>query len=274
MTNNLKVAIVQSNISWENATYNLQEFEKKIYSISQADIIVLPEMFNTGFSMKAKELAEPMNGETVVWMQRMAKQKNAVIVGSLIIVENDKYYNRLIWACPSGTITTYNKKHLFSLSFENENFEQGNEKCIVNYKGWNFLLVICYDIRFPVYCRNTPSKFDDYRGTYDGIIAIASWPHKRSLAWKVLLQARAIENQAYVIAVNRVGADGNDIDHSGHSSIIAPGGEIIFQNADKEIVYQTDIDMDVLIAQRRAYPFWKDADAFELKQIQSSVNPI
>ena len=221
---NIKVTLVQSPIHWENPAANREMFEKKINEITEpTELVVLPEVFTTGFTMDPSGCAEPHMGETFQWMKRIAAEKNIVLVGSMATKENSNYYNRLIWMQPDGTHFQYDKKHLFTFAGETKNFTPGKDRVIVEYKGWKFLLLICYDLRFPVWCKNnySPEKGFDY----DCIINIANWPAVRSHPWRVLLMARAIENQAYVIGVNRIGVDGNDKDHSGDSALISPMGD-------------------------------------------------
>ncbi len=221
---NIKVTLIQSPIHWENPAANRQMFEEKINQITDpTEIVVLPEVFTTGFTMEPAALAEPHMGETFQWMKRIAANKNIVLVGSFATEENGKYYNRLIWMQPNGKHYQYDKKHLFTHAGESRNFTHGSERVIVEYKGWKFLLLICYDLRFPVWSKNnySPEKGFDY----DCIINIANWPTTRSHHWRVLLMARAIENQAYMIGVNRIGIDGNNNDHSGDSALISPLGD-------------------------------------------------
>jgi omega-amidase len=221
---NIKVALVQSTLHWEDPAANREMLEQKILAISDpAEIIVLPEVFTTGFTMEPADCAEPHEGETFQWMKRMAAEKNAVITGSIATSENGKFYNRLIWMQPDGNYHKYDKKHLFTFAGENHNYTPGSERVIVEYKGWKILLLICYDLRFPVWIKNNFSKESGF--DYDAILCVANWPATRSHPWRVLLMARAIENQAFVIGVNRVGTDGNQIDYSGDSALISPMGE-------------------------------------------------
>ncbi len=221
---NIKVTLIQSPIHWENPAANREMFEKKINQITEpTEIVVLPEMFNTGFTMEPSTCAEPHQGESFQWMKRIAQEKNVVLTGSLATEENGKYYNRLIWMQPDGKYYQYNKKHLFTFAGEDKNYTPGEEKMIVEYKGWKFLLLICYDMRFPVWCKNNYSQEKGF--DYDCIINVANWPAPRSHAWRILLMARAIENVAYVIGVNRIGKDDRGIDHSGDSALISPTGD-------------------------------------------------
>jgi omega-amidase len=221
---NIKVTIVQAPLHWENPKANREMFEQKINEITEpTEIVVLPEMFTTGFTMVPTGLAEPHEGESFQWMKRLAASKDVVLVGSIATEDQGKFYNRLIWMQPDGTYYTYDKKHLFSFAGETENFTPGTDKVIVNYKGWKFLLLVCYDLRFPVWCKNNYSIENGF--DYDCIIAVANWPEARSHPWRILLMARAIENQAFVIGVNRIGLDGKGIDHSGDSALISPLGD-------------------------------------------------
>lgn len=207
----LNITLIQSSLHWENIDANLNMFDDKIASVpnNSTDIIVLPEMFNTGFTMNAYSFFEEMNGKTFHWMQAVAKEKNCVFTGSIIIKEYDHYFNRLIWMRPDGSFEIYNKRHLFRMANEDATYTIGEERLIVELNGWKICPLICYDLRFPVWCRN--------RKDYDVLIFVANWPERRIFAWKQLLIARAIENQSYVIGVNRVGEDGKGIIHSGDS---------------------------------------------------------
>ncbi len=220
----LKVHLVQSVLHWEDPKKNLAMFDEKLAGIDTApDLIVLPEMFTTGFTMIPHNHAEPMEGKSMQWMQEKAGQHNCVVTGSMIIRANGNYFNRLIWMQPDGNYQFYDKKHLFSYAGENKYYTPGSGKLVVELKGWKIMPVICYDLRFPGWCRNS---YDEDRGfAYDCMINVANWPGSRSHAWRVLLMARAIENQAYVIGLNRVGADGNNIEYSGDSAVIDPKGE-------------------------------------------------
>jgi len=250
----LSITTIQSDLHWEDKEQNLKMFEKQIESVQEnTDLIILPEMFNTGFSMQAEALAENMKGETVNWMKRMASEKNAAITGSLIIEDNGKYYNRLIWAEPNAEVKYYNKRHLFGLGDEHNHYTAGDAKLIVDYLGWKINLNICYDLRFPVWIRN------DKNNPYDVLIFVANWPEKRIEHWDALLRARAIENQCYVIGVNRVGNDGNNIPHTGNTSVIHPFGTVLYTSSDIE---QNTILLSKhdLILNRRQFPFLRDAD--------------
>lgn len=250
----MRITTIQSTLHWEDKKANILMFEEKISLAEETDIIILPEMFSTGFSMNAAALAEQMDGETAQWMHIQAKQKQAVITGSLIIEEAGKFYNRLLWVQPDGTCRHYDKKHLFGMANEQQHYSAGNRKVVVDYQGWRFCLLVCYDLRFPVWNRNAED--------YDVAIYVANWPQRRSAHWKALLQARAIENQAFVFAVNRVGTDGKGLYYSGDSSVILPNGEILYQKADAEDIFRTEIKKELLTEIRQQLPFLRDRDVF------------
>jgi predicted amidohydrolase len=261
----LRIALIQTSLVWEDPSQNRMLIAEKINAINQAvDLIVLPEMFTTGFTMQAKKFAEEISGETFEFLKKWAKEKDSVICGSFIMKENEHYYNRLIWMEPSGAYSFYDKQHLFRLSNEHLTYTNGAQKIIVQLKGWNICPMICYDLRFPVWCRNTVGT-ESYRGAYDVLLFVANWPERRALAWKTLLQARAIENQSYVVGLNRVGMDGNAIYHSGDSSVFGALGETICQEAHEEKTILVELNKEELIKTRRTYAFWKDADGFEFR---------
>ncbi len=212
MQNELKIALIQSDLVWENPEQNKVHFSKKIESISDVvDVIILPEMFTSGFTMNASEVAETMFGETVVWMQEIALKKQTAILGSMVISENNLFFNRLLFVHPNGKIETYDKKHTFTLAGEDRVYTGGQDKLNVTYRGWKICPLICYDLRFPVWARNVEG--------YDLLIYVANWPKVRVNAWDALLKARAIENMSYCVGVNRVGQDGNNHEYSGHSAV-------------------------------------------------------
>ncbi len=219
----LKVSIIQTKLHWENPEANRKMFEKKISLINEpVDLVILPEVFTTGFTMDPADYAEPYKEDTFRWMKQLAAEKNFVLVGSMPTLDNGRFYNRLVWMQPNGNHYKYDKKHLFKFAGETKKYTPGKERVVVEYKGWKFLLLICYDLRFPVWCKNIYSPETGF--DYDCIINIANWPAPRSHPWNVLLMARAIENQAYVIGVNRTGKDGNNVEYSGNSAIINPLG--------------------------------------------------
>ncbi len=222
----MKVAIIQTALIWENPNANRIQFEEKIRGIEQnVDLIVLPEMFSTGFTMNPETVAETMNGETISWMQTLAKHKNSAITGSLVIVENGKYYNRLVFVLPSGEIKHYDKRHLFSLAGEEKVYTKGKTKLIIEYKGFKICPLICYDLRFPVFSRNVED--------YDVLLYVANWPKPRINAWNALLKARAIENMCYVVGVNRIGEDQNNHVYNGNSQVIDYLGETLDEANEK-----------------------------------------
>lgn len=256
---NLKVTIVQTTLHWEDIDANLDMFSKTLAVINPAstDIIVLPEMFSTGFTMKANNFAEDMNGKAVQWMHQTAAEKKCVVTGSLIIKENSHYYNRLVWMRPDGTYETYDKRHLFRMGEENNTYTAGNKRIIVEVKGWKICPLVCYDLRFPVWSRNTNS--------YDCLIYVANWPDVRSYPWRHLLIARAIENQVYAVGVNRIGKDGNNMDHAGYSAVIDPRGHIISRTKPNEPTIETAIlSWKELEDLRKIFPVGMDADSFSL----------
>jgi omega-amidase len=266
----LTITIVQVNLHWENKTANLAMLSEKIESIQEkTELIILPEMFSTGFSMKPEMLAEKMNGETINWMKEISAGKKIILTGSVIIEDNGKFYNRLIWMLPNGECGFYDKRHLFGYAGEHLHFTAGNKRLIASVKGWKINLQVCYDLRFPVWSRQAPIwtvKVEELsvrsEAEYDLLIFVANWPQKRSTAWKILLQARAIENQCYVVGVNRVGEDGNGIIYSGDSMIIDPLGEILYEKPNCEDVFTYTLEKEKLNEIRKRYPFWKDADSF------------
>ena len=248
----LKVTIIQSNLYWEDKLKNRKMFAEKINKFTEnTHVFVLPEMFNTGFTMQAAQFAEDMNGETITWMRELAMAKNAVIAGSLIIKENNQYFNRFIWMQPDGQSIAYDKKHLFSMADEPKIFTPGHQQITIDYLGWKIKPIVCYDLRFPTWCRNTAD--------YDVLLVVANWPSKRITHWDALLKARAIENQCYVVACNRVGLDANEIEHNGHSAVLDPYGEELYFT-DEASIENIDLSKAHLQLIRRQYPFLKDRD--------------
>lgn len=266
--NDLLVTTIQTNLKWEDKQANLSMFEEKISKIEKTEIVVLPEMFSTGFSMQPEKFAESMKGETLQWMSRVSKQKRVIITGSLIITENGNYYNRLIWMLPNGQFGFYDKRHLFAYAGEDNHYTNGDKRLIASVKGWKINLQVCYDLRFPVWSRQDKkmvnSGENQIQPEYDLLVYVANWPERRSHAWRSLLVARAIENQCYVIGVNRVGNDGNGIYHRGDSMIIDPLGETIYHMPNREDVFTTFISKTHLDEVRSRFPFWKDADPFTI----------
>jgi len=292
---NLKITTIQTDLHWENVAKNLEMFAAKITAITEeTDVIVLPEMFNTGFSMDSEKLAETMDGVTVTWMKEQSEKANAVIVGSLIVrvdsfeaftsVKHAQgatlFYNRLVWVQPDGVISTYDKRHLFRMANEQEHFTAGTQRLIINYKGWRICPLVCYDLRFPVWARNKQLSVDSCQlsgsqeqktnnsqrnsNVYDILIYIANWPAVRKAPWSKLLEARAIENQCYVVGVNRVGVDGTGKDYSGNSVIINPKGNPITTIPENEKSCVTsNLSMNELTDFRKAFPVGLDGDEFD-----------
>jgi predicted amidohydrolase len=260
----LTITTIQSNLIWEDKEANLQLLQKKIDSITEkTEIVVLPEMFSTGFSMRAKELAETMDGETVEWMRTVSNKNGIILTGSVMIKEEEKYFNRLIWMLPNGQYGYYDKRHLFAYAEEDQYFNSGNKRLIASVKGWKINLLICYDLRFPVWARQSFDSTQDL-AEYDVLIYVANWPERRSHAWKTLLCARAIENQCYVVGVNRVGDDAKNIHYSGNSLVIDPMGQVLYHMADEEDVNTITLSKEKLTEVRTKYPFLNDADDFTI----------
>jgi predicted amidohydrolase len=258
MYKNLKTAIIQADLAWENIEKNLNLFSEKIDLIEEdVDLFVLPEMFSTGFSMNAENLAEPPRGPAFKWMQEIARKRNAAVTGSVIVKENNNFYNRLYFVFPDTTFKTYDKRHTFSLAREDQTYTAGNERLIVEYKGWKICPLICYDLRFPVWARNTVH--------YDLLIYVANWPETRIKAWDILLQARAIENMTYCIGVNRTGFDGNKYRYSGHSAIYDCLGKPMFKN-DREAEFSQVVILEKshVVETREKLKFLQDRDRFSL----------
>lgn len=254
----MKVALIQTNLIWENALENRSHLAQKITGFMQdVDLIVLPEMFSTGFTMHPKSVAETMQGETIAWLQHLAKAKNCAITGSLVIKENNSFYNRLVFVFPDGRIQHYDKRHLFSLAGEHHEYTSGIEKMIIEYKGWKICPLICYDLRFPVFSRNSEE--------YDLLLYVANWPKVRSNAWNALLKARAIENMCYTIGVNRIGMDENKNNYSGDSQIIDCMGNYTLEPQQSDEVFIIELDKKHQDRNRKKFGFLNDADQFEMK---------
>lgn len=260
----LKITWLQSELYWEEIDANLSSFEEKIWLIDgPTDVIVLPEMFSTGFTMNAAKLAERMNMRTFKWMQQMANQTNALILGSYIATENNKYYNRLVWMEPSGSFKTYDKRHLFRMAVEHTTYFPGNNLLVSDWKGWKICPLICYDLRFPVWSRNTVDASNG-KLNYDVLLYVANWPAARIEAWDSLLKARAIENLSYVVGVNRVGIDGNGIEYNGHSGCYSPKGELMIFSEDKNAINTVVLSGSALQEFREKFPAHLDADNFTI----------
>lgn len=255
----LKVTTFQAYLFWENIEKNLTNLALRLTSLRlKTDLIVLPEMFNTGFTTNVEKCAEEMDGVTMKWMLERAKEYECDVTGSLIIKEDGNYYNRLIWMRPDGTYEKYDKRHLFSLAKEEKTFTAGNEKVIIELKGWKICPMICYDLRFPIWSRNVDKE-------YDVLLYVASWPDSRIEHWQKLIPARAIENQAFVIGVNRVGYDGNEIYHPGGSMCISPSGEVVYYKPENEDLFTFTIYPNDLTENRDKFNFLDDADKFTIQ---------
>ena len=254
----MKIALIQSSLFWENPKANRNHFEVKINALDEkVDLIVLPEMFTTGFTMNPAAVAETMQGETIQWLQSLAKAKNFAITGSLVIKENDNFYNRLVFVFPSGEIQFYDKRHLFTLAGEDKVYTSGKEKLIVDYLGWKICPLVCYDLRFPVFSRNTDG--------YDLLIYVANWPKTRINAWDILLKARSVENLCYTIGVNRVGFDTSNFEYDGHSQTIDFLGNYVLESQETEGVFIVELNKEKLLETRKKLGFLNDKDTFELK---------
>ncbi|WP_020602753.1 amidohydrolase [Spirosoma spitsbergense] len=257
----MHITLLQPDLFWHDPVANRAMLEERIYSLPEpTDLIVLPEMFTTGFTMDAAAVAEPMNLTTVRWLKQMAAQTGAVVTGSYVVQQKGAYFNRLIWMQPDGQFDTYDKRHLFRMAGEDAVYTAGTNRIVKEWKGWHICPLICYDLRFPVWSRNTPATSSPF--DYDLLLYVANWPAARRNAWNVLLQARAIENLSYVIGVNRVGKDGNGHPYSGDSAVIDYKGEVLFRQSDTEVVHQQTLSLDDLRAFRAQFPANLDADRF------------
>lgn len=258
----LTISLFQADLHWEEIDANLAMFEEMIWSIDQSDLIVLPEMFTTGFSMSAEKLAEPPGGKTFKWMRQMATQRQVAVTGSYMIKEAGKYYNRLYFVYPDGSSQYYDKKHLFNLADEGDAFTPGMERTIIDYKGWRIHPMICYDLRFPVWARSR--KTEDQMYEYDLLLYVANWPDTRVNAWDTLLKARAIENLSYCAGVNRIGSDQAPKNYNGHSAAYSPkGDELVFSDGESIILTAT-LSAEELQSYRKNFPFQADADDFSI----------
>lgn len=254
----MKIALIQAPLVWENPQANRVYFEDKIKSVSdEIDLVVLPEMFTTGFSMEPKNLAESVDGETILLLKNLAKAKNIAITGSLIVEENNRFYNRLVFVLPSGEIKKYDKRHLFSLAGEDEIYTAGKDKLIVEYLGWKICPLVCYDLRFPVFARNVED--------YDLLIYVANWPTQRIQAWNILLKARAVENMVYTIGVNRIGKDANNYEHIGHSQAIDFLGDLVLAPQESEAIFEIELDKNQMLETRKKFGFLNDKDSFKIE---------
>lgn len=254
---NLKITLVQPNIIWENPQANLEKYSKWLENLQETDVIILPEMFTTGFSMQPTILKEEMDGVTVNWMKKMAADKKAAVVASLIIEENGQIFNRAVWVFPERKVAFYDKRHLYTMAQENMHYSQGKSKTVIEYKGWRFCPMICYDLRFPVWSRNAED--------YDVLFYMANWPSPRHHVWKNLLVARAIENQSYCFGINRTGSDGAGLHYLGDSAMVSPKGFADFMGQTES--HRTfEIAYNELHEFRKKFPLLDDRDGFEVLQ--------
>jgi omega-amidase len=260
----LTVSLVQGATRWHDAAGNRDYYGKLVRGATPSDLIVLPETFLSGFTNDTLGNAETMDGPSVAWMRALAGEVNATVTGSLVIREGDTVYNRLIWASPDGTFSYYDKRHLFRMAGEHTRYGGGNDRLIVELKGWRILPQVCYDLRFPVWLRNGRREASAGGMDYDLALFVANWPAPRRQPWRTLLRARAIENLAYVIGVNRVGVDGNDLPYAGDSAVIDPVGEPLVELGTQEQVVTVILDPAPLKAHRERFPAWMDADRFSL----------
>jgi omega-amidase len=260
----LKITLSQSSLYWHDIDANLAMMEEKIWQIGQeTDLIVLPEMFSTGFTNAAPELAEPMNSKTFRWMKQQAKQTRAVVTGSFIARDGKDLYNRLLWMQPDGEFATYDKKHLFRMSEEHEIYSAGKERLVVEWRGWKICPLICYDLRFPVWSRNL--MLEDESLSYDLLLYVANWPASRSQVWRTLLQARALENLSYCVGLNRIGEDGMNIAYNGQSLVYNYKGEVVADLSDQDAIVTIELSKTALRDFRKKFPAYLDADSFTVK---------
>ncbi|TVZ52458.1 amidohydrolase [Dokdonia sp. Hel_I_53] len=256
-TKNLKISLLQLELVWENPSANKIKCERYFKQLREdCHVVVLPEMFTTGFTMNPKLIAETMDGETVNWLKDWSSKLKMAICGSVVVSENDSFYNRFLFVKPDGTIVHYDKRHTFNMAGEGERYTAGVEQIIINYLGWSLFPQICYDLRFPVFVRNTMH--------YDAILYVANWPKTRIAAWDTLLKARAIENISYCIGVNRVGFDGNQLEYVGHSGAYDMLGNEMSQIEEKEGITSITLSKPDLNETRKKLPFLEDRDTFTL----------
>jgi predicted amidohydrolase len=257
MSEKLKLSMLQLDLAWQDAAANRALIEKHLEGVSGRDLIILPEMFSTGFDMKPNGLAETMDGDTVAWLKELAKQQDSVVCGSMMMQVGHDHVNRFLWVTPQGKVSHYDKRHLFKFAGEDEHYTAGTQKVTFELGTWRIAPFICFDLRFPVWSRNFDCQ-------YDLALYVANWPKVRSLQWKSLIPARAIENQSFVVAVNRVGVDGNDIAYSGDSMVVDPLGETLLHAVNKEVVLNIELDLNELKDVRSRFPFLQEADGFTL----------
>lgn len=260
----LRIALIQGATRWHDAPANRDYYGTLVRQAAGSDLIVLPETFLSGFSNDTRASAGSMDGEGVAWLRALAIEMGAVICGSLAIREGEVVFNRLLWVCADGNFSQYDKRHLFRMAGEHTRYGGGRERLIVELKGWRILPQVCYDLRFPVWLRNRRLASASGGMDYDLALFVANWPAPRRQPWRTLLRARAIENLSYVVGVNRVGVDGNDIAYAGDSAVIDPVGEPLVELGAQEQVVSVTLDPAPLLAHRERFPAWMDADAFSL----------
>lgn len=259
----MHVTLLQTDLSWHNPVANRAALEERIFSLPEpTDLIVLPEMFTTGFTMDASNVAEPPNLTTFRWLKQMAAQTGAVVTGSYVVHEAGNYFNRLVWMQPDGQFDSYDKRHLFRMAGEDKVYTSGPRRIIKEWKGWRICPLICYDLRFPVWSRNRQNNSTDF--AYDLLLYVANWPAARRTAWNTLLQARAIENLSYVVGVNRVSVDDHGNAYTGDSALIDFKGDVVYRHSDTEAIYQQTLSIDALRSFREKFPANLDADEFDL----------
>lgn len=260
LSNELRVALVQTDLQWQAAEHNRQLLQALLLPLrGQSDLVILPEMFTSAFAMASGAIAEQYPGPTVSWLQEMAASLDAAITGSIAVLVDGQRFNRLLFVTPDGSVAYYDKRHLFRMLGEDTRYAAGKDKLLVRWRGWRILPLVCYDLRFPVWCRYTEAE------PYDLLLVVANWPAARNQHWRTLLQARAIENLAYVAGVNRIGRDGNELDYLGHSAVVDPHGNEVLQAGTGAGVFTTTLSMHTLQQWRTQFPAWMDADAFALR---------
>jgi omega-amidase len=262
MNKSLSFKLVQTNLAWEDPDANIEYLNSLVEQGEPADVIVLPEMFTTGFSMNAQTLAASSFEKGISWMQKKSQETGSVICGSMMCKQGDDFFNRFVWMNPDNTSEFYDKRHLFSIGHENEFYKSGEEQKIINHNGFRIRPLICYDLRFPAWSRN---KAEGNEGEYDILLYVANWPERRIEHWKTLLKARAIENAAYVVAVNRIGDDGNGISHNGLSAAVNYKGDAVFLHENTEQTEVFTVELDSLKEYRKIFPVLEDADDFVVK---------
>jgi omega-amidase len=259
VSTDLTLSLIQTETHWHDPLANQQLFDDWLARVpEQSTLVVLPEMFSTGFTMCSAEVAEEMSGPTVTWLIDAARSHNKTLCGSVVIADSDKYYNRFIWVTPQGEVSTYDKRHRFRMAGEHEHYAAGEERVVLKHQGFRICPMVCYDLRFPVFFRNL--------GDYDLLLCVANWPAARQSAWDVLLRARAIENLSYMAAVNIVGTDGNGVAYDGGSVMLDPQGQSLAEAGDRSGVVTAALSLDQLKTYRQDFPAWQDADEFSLDQ--------